>query len=246
MPQRILVISDIHANVTALQSVINDAGSVDGVWCLGDLVGYGPDPADVIHTIRALPNLVCLVGNHDAGAIGQIELASFNRDARITVEWMQKELSEDDLAYLKSLPEKVTLPEFDVTLAHGSPRNPVWEYLLDTFTAQANFKHFKTKICLVGHTHLPVAYYYPNGSRSVDWKLILPEDDLKIESRSIINPGSVGQPRDHDRRASYAILYPELMRWEIHRVEYDIASVQERIRAAGLPERHAVRLAGGW
>jgi predicted phosphodiesterase len=123
---RVLVLSDIHANITALQSVIDDAGTIDGVWCLGDLVGYGPDPNECIELIRSIPNSICLLGNHDAAALGQIDLESFNREARVSANWMMTNLNQDSLEFLSELPDKLIIGE--VTLSHGSPRNPVWEY----------------------------------------------------------------------------------------------------------------------
>src|SRR3972149_1045887 len=158
---RILVISDIHANLTALQAVLSDAGEIDAVWCLGDLVGYGPDPNDCIALVRQLPRLSCLLGNHDAAALNQIDIAAFNPEARRAVMWTQNVLSPDNYEYLSSLPEKVV--EGEVTLAHGSPRQPIWEYLLDTRTATQNFDYFETGFCFVGHSHLPVIFQLYNG-----------------------------------------------------------------------------------
>jgi len=240
----ILVISDIHANLTALEAVIDDAGSVDGVWCLGDIVGYGPDPNESIARVRGLPNLVCLLGNHDAAALGQIDVESFNAEAKISVKWMQDALNEESKAFLRDLPERVV--RGDVTLTHGSPRNPVWEYILDTRVARYNFSHFGTSFCFVGHTHLPIMYVDHAGQSAV--KLVIPEDHgtLQLTPRAIINPGSVGQPRDRDPRASYALFDPETNHWEYHRVKYDISQVQKRILEAGLPHRHALRLSEGW
>ena len=241
---RILVISDIHANLTAFQAVVQDAGKVDAVWCLGDLVGYGPDPNECVSLLRLLPGLTCLVGNHDAAALGEIDLAAFNRDASLSSQWTRAVLTSENIAFLRGLPEKLVIEQ--VTLAHGSPRNPVWEYLLDTITAAANFEFFGTQLCFVGHTHLPVAYIMDEKTHYVDWRLMRHGKPFTFEGRTIINPGSVGQPRDRDPRAAYAIFYPEKNLWESNRVEYDIPSVQQRILNAGLPNRHALRLADGW
>jgi len=241
---RILVLADIHANLNALQAVLKAAGEIDALWCLGDLVGYGPDPNECIDLIRTIPNLTCLLGNHDAAALGQIDLEAFNREARLSARWMRSTLSTDNLLFLQSLPEKVVNSQ--VTLTHGSPRNPVWEYLLDTYTAAANFEHFTTPLCFVGHTHLPIAYTETESSNDVEWRILQDKDRMTFSRRTIINPGSVGQPRDHDPRAAYAVYYPELNIWESHRTEYDIEKVQERIVQHGLPRRHAMRLAQGW
>jgi predicted phosphodiesterase len=241
---RILIISDIHANLSALNAVLLAAGTVDATWCLGDLVGYGPDPNECIERVRSLPKLTCLLGNHDAAALGKIDLQTFNHEARASARWTQDTLSSDSLEFLRSLPEKEVIGQ--VTLTHGSPRNPVWEYLLDTNTAELNFDYFDTQICLVGHTHLPIAYFASDGSGTARWKMFQVGDRVRIEERCILNPGSVGQPRDRDPRASFAIFDPDEAVWEQCRLGYDIEAVQKRIYEAGLPHRQAVRLAQGW
>lgn len=244
MTKRILVLSDLHANLTALETVLNDAGLVDAVWCLGDVVGYGPDPNECVARIRMLENLTCLLGNHDAAALGRIPIETFNQDARRSIEWLQERLTPESYTFLSKLPENKVIDQ--VTLVHGSPRNPVWEYILDLHNAAQNLSHFSTLLCMVGHTHLPIAYISEEGSDRLRWVVPKEGEILEINTRAILNPGSVGQPRDHDPRASYAIFYPETNGWEIHRVEYDIRSVQKRIRAADLPMRHALRLLEGW
>ena len=241
---RILVISDIHANLTALETVLDDAGAVDAVWCLGDIVGYGPDPNECVARIRGLSNLVCLLGNHDAAALNRIPIETFNSDARRSIEWMQERLTKESILFLAQLPETVVTGQ--ATLAHGSPRNPVWEYILDLHSARQNMEHFDTLICIVGHTHLPIAYIQDPETNDLRWSVLNPGEPIELTTRSIINPGSVGQPRDHDPRASYGIYSPEDQTWEVHRVEYDIKAVQKRIRAAALPMRHALRLNEGW
>lgn len=240
----ILIISDIHANLTALEAVLADAGEYDAVWCLGDLVGYGPDPNECIDRVRNLPELVCMLGNHDAAALGQIDVDTFNVEARQALKWTQDILTGSSTAFLQSLPERTVIDL--VTLVHGSPRQPVWEYLLDTRTATLNFGYFETPYCFVGHTHLPVLYYLPDESRVA--KLIVPEPtmDLTLAPRAILNPGSVGQPRDRDPQASYALYDSDLNMWEYRRIPYDIPAVQARMAAAGLPERHIQRLTAGW
>lgn len=241
---RTLVISDIHANLTALEAVLTDTGQIDAVWCLGDLVGYGPDPNECVECIAQLPNLQCIMGNHDAAAVGCIEVDAFNPDARKTVLWAQERLTPANKEYLKNLPERVKLDY--ITLVHGSPFKPIWEYLLDTRSATISFEFFDTHYCFVGHTHLPVLYYLPDDRQTA--QLIVPEhiSQMTLAPRGIINPGSVGQPRDRDPRAAYAILDMTDFTWEWHRVEYDIQNVQERMRKENLPERHITRLSAGW
>lgn len=239
---RILVISDIHANLTALDAVLADAGEVDAVWCLGDVVGYGPDPNECIERLAQLPNLVCLQGNHDAAAIGQLPLASFNAEARTSVEWLRGVLTPASLEFLHSLhPLRV---EREVTLAHASPRQPVLEYLLDSYSALENFDFFDTQYCFVGHTHVPVLFF----KHGVGISLQIPDTEASfaLHERCIANPGSVGQPRDRDPRAAYAIYDPEQATWQYCRVAYAIPEVQARMQSAGLPERHISRLEGGW
>ena len=239
---RILVISDIHANLTALDTVLTDAGEFDAAWCLGDLVGYGPDPNECITKVRALPNLRCIIGNHDAAALDQIDTKTFNLEARQALEWTQKTLTETSVSFLSSLQQKIEIN--NVTLTHGSPRHPVWEYLMDSQTAALNFDYFSTPYCFVGHTHLPVVY------TREDKKLVVykptPNNKITLSPRTIINPGSVGQPRDHDPRAAYVIYNPGENTWDYRRLTYDIPAVQTRMADAQLPERHIVRLQAGW
>jgi len=208
------------------------------------VVGYGPDPNECVERVRDLPNIVCLLGNHDAATIGMIDDITFNPAARMAVQWTRTTLNPENLAYLDRLPEYLRLG--DITLAHGSPREPVWEYLLDTRNATENFSYFYTPYCLVGHTHLPTIYTQLDENEYA--RLIAPTNGIELDlvPRSIINPGSVGQPRDRDPRAAYAILDLDQMKISFHRVAYDIKAVQERMKVAGLPNRHVMRLTEGW
>lgn len=241
---RVLVLSDIHANLNALQTVLAAAGEVDQTWCLGDLIGYGPDPNECIELLRSRPNLTCLLGNHDAAALNHIAIEAFNREARLSIQWLQNILTPENKEYLTTLPDRVVMDQ--VTLAHGSPRNPVWEYLLDSGSAAENFFFFETQLCLVGHTHLPLAYIFHTTTGGIERRVLQDGDRLDLKERAILNPGSTGQPRDHDPRAAFAIFDTETYQWSAYRVEYDILPVQNRIRQAGLPTRHALRLAEGW
>jgi predicted phosphodiesterase len=239
-----LIISDIHANLTALEAVLSNAGEIDSVWCLGDLVGYGPDPNECIECIKKLPNLVCLMGNHDAAVLNQIDTDSFNPEARQTIIWTQNVLIPENRAFLKNLPEKIQLDQ--VTLAHGSPRQPVWEYLLDTYTATRSFNYFDSEFCFVGHTHLPFIFQLDDNQSSAQLTIPTPNEKIELFPRAILNAGSVGQPRDRDARAAYAIYDTEQNTWHYRRVMYDIAEVQKRMETAGLPNRHIQRLTSGW
>lgn len=239
-----LVISDVHANLDALNAVLESAGEVDAVLCLGDIVGYGPDPNECIERLSTLPNLICIMGNHDAAALGLIDIDTFNKEARQSSRWTQKTLTSEHMMFLGKLPETAIVG--DITIAHGSPRNPIWEYVLDIKTALVNFGAFDTHICFIGHSHLPLAFLMNPSGKSITWKLLSDMDVITIDGRAMINPGSVGQPRDHDPRSAFGIFDSEAQTWQARRVEYDIAAVQKRIRAANLPKRHADRLVDGW
>jgi len=241
---KILVISDVHANLTALEAVLSEAGAFNTAWCLGDLVGYGPDGNECVQRIRNLPNLLCVRGNHDLAICGDTDLDIFNNEAKEAILVSRKMMAPETLQFLHGLPEVLTSDL--VTLVHGSPRNPVWEYILDAATAAENFNNFNTPLAFVGHSHLPLMFTADNESGLVERSYILPGTKHNLNNRAILNPGSVGQPRDNDPRASFGIFDPEAMTWEIHRVVYDIPAVQKRIVDAGLPEKHARRLRAGW
>lgn len=242
---RVLVISDIHANLTALDAVLADAGQVDATWCLGDVVGYGPDPNQVVQRLRDLPNLTCILGNHDVAVLGQMDYAVFNMDARRSLIWQKSILTSENLYFLEHLPQEKVIRE-NVTLAHGSPRDPVWEYILNTLSARMNFDEFETSYCMVGHTHLQCIFQLDKERDRISQNIANPGTVVQLRPRAILNPGSVGQPRDRDARSAYAIYDPQAETWEPRRVAYDIKAVQARILAAGLPEKHALRLMDGW
>jgi diadenosine tetraphosphatase ApaH/serine/threonine PP2A family protein phosphatase len=242
---RVLVVSDIHANYEAFQAVLADAGAVDETWCLGDIVGYGPDPNLCVELIRDQPNLTCLLGNHDVAMIGRMPLMAFNGDARRSLDYQSKVITADNMAFLRTLPESVQV-RGEVTLAHGSPRDPIWEYVLNTLSARLNFDHFATPFCFVGHTHLQCLFQMDEEQNRIAMEIPRPGEVTSMKPRAIYNPGSVGQPRDRNPRSAYAIYDPQARTWEPRRVAYDIPAVQARIRELGLPEKHAVRLAEGW
>jgi predicted phosphodiesterase len=241
---RALIVSDVHANHTALEAVLADAEPVDRIWCLGDVVGYGPDPNECVERLRALPHLSCILGNHDAAVAGLIPLDTFNPEARSSILWTRSVLSVQNIAWLAALPECIV--EENVTLAHGSPRNPVWEYILDPSAAALSFDFFDTDVCFVGHTHLPIAYTRNGQSKPARWDIPLHTEEFRLKGKCIINPGSTGQPRDRDPRAAYGIFDTQEKLWYPRRAAYNIFEVQDRIRALSLPIRLAVRLAEGW
>jgi diadenosine tetraphosphatase ApaH/serine/threonine PP2A family protein phosphatase len=237
-------VADIHANLAAFEVVAGDWGEVDEVWCLGDVVGYGPDPNECVEKLRALRH-VCIPGNHEYAALGRVDVADFNPSARAAAEWTARQLSAESVAYLSALRETERKEPF--TLAHGSPLSPIWEYLLDTGAASANFDALETPHALIGHSHVPLMFVAEAGGR-VGGQLLHPGGAIElVGARRILNPGSVGQPRDGDPRASYAILSGESDRlaFELRRVPYPIERTQARMRAAGLPASLIDRLAVG-
>lgn len=240
---RYLVISDIHSNLPALQAVLFNAPDVDAIWCLGDVVGYGPNPNGCIERIEEYSH-VCIVGNHDWGVLGRADLFIFNQDAREALFWTQGELSPENRQFLAQTPKTMTIEDY--LLVHGSPREPLWEYLLDVQRAKQSFLAIDSQVVFVGHTHLPLIFEWVEASQEA--RLLLPSFDepLKLDGRRlIVNPGSVGQPRDGDPRAAYGILDTEARTFEFRRVDYPIEITQARMRARGLPERLIDRLEVG-
>jgi len=239
---RAVVVSDIHANLAALDAVVAAAGSVDGIWHLGDVVGYGPDPDAVVGRLRAL-GAIGVQGNHDAAALGGDEIEWFNPDARRAMEWTRAAISPATRRWLADLPLTLTIGE--VTLVHGSPRDPTWEYITSIPVARAGFATLPTRVGLHGHTHLPRAWLEEDGAIEV----IGPGDGSVLDlrgRRALVNPGSVGQPRDGDPNAAFAIVdtVADTVAW--HRVAYDVAGVQAAMRAAMLPANLAARLSVGF
>ncbi|NSW51814.1 MAG: metallophosphoesterase family protein [Anaerolineae bacterium] len=245
---RILVLSDIHGNHIALKAVLKAAADegYDTIYCLGDLVGYGPNPDECVSTIRELGNLSCVMGNHDAAVSGYISIESFNQDAQDSVHWVVDHLSPENLLYLNHLPD--LLVKDGCTVTHGSPRNPIWEYILDSYTARMNFEFFETQFCFIGHSHQPIIFRYGmNDGILPNWYIPINGETFTFTNeRVIMNPGSVGQPRDRDPRASFGIFDAENQSWTVHRVSYNIEKVQQLIMESGLPERNALRLVDGW
>jgi len=242
---RIAVLADIHANLTAFKAVLADIERHSGVsetWCLGDVVGYGPDPRECIVLAQKVCRY-CVAGNHDRAAIGKIDTSDFNSQAAEANEWTTQQLKPEDIRYLSNLPLTVEKGEF--TLAHGSPRDPIWEYLFSTNEAAENLDAFNTSYCLVGHTHQPLVFSFGRFRESTTTKLEHESEIVLGEKRLVINPGSVGQPRDGDPRASYGIYDSTIRTFTLYRVAYDIKSVQERMRAHGLPAMLIARLEMG-
>jgi predicted phosphodiesterase len=242
---RYAIIADIHSNLAALTAVLDDikhGGGVDEIWCLGDIVGYGPEPRGCLDILRQTTD-VCVAGNHDWAAVGKIDTAEFNPDAAAASHWTTQQLSAEDTAYISNLP--LIVKKGDFTLAHGSPREPVREYLLSSGAARENLAYFETRFCLVGHSHQPVVFYC-NENGDVSARYFLPDSPITTsEGRLIINPGSVGQPRDGNPDAAYAIFDSEQKLIRLHRIPYNIRATQKKMQAHGLPVRLAARLSYG-
>jgi diadenosine tetraphosphatase ApaH/serine/threonine PP2A family protein phosphatase len=242
---RYLLISDIHANLVAFEAVLKAAKDAwDEVLFLGDLVGYGPNPNECVATMQQLPH-TALSGNHDWAALGRIDISTFNSNARMAMEWTQTVLSDNTRNYLDELPSRLDTELF--TYVHASPRSPVWEYVSDIDVATENFGEFKTTICFFGHTHVPIVYIKRDDGKVI-WRA--PDYnapfDLSGSERMLINPGSVGQPRDADPRAAYAIIDTDAMTFQQFRVEYDIEETQSRMVTLQLPPQLVARLQYGW
>ena len=240
---RAAVISDVHANLAALEAVLAaiDADAVDELWCLGDLVGYNAEPEECIDLVldRAA---VCLAGNHDLVVNGAEDLRVFTHDAGKAARWTRETLPEESLERLRQL--EPSGAREGVELYHASPRDPVWEYVVDDHSAAQNLELQGTPVALIGHSHVPLMWVrqpgeHAGGGYAGPGVVTLPGE------RVLINPGSVGQPRDGDPRAAYLVLDLDAGTADWRRVEYDVALTQAAIMAVGLPRSLAVRLATG-
>ncbi len=239
-------LADIHSNLEALTAVFNDMDSrygIEEIWCLGDTVGYGPDPEECIKLLRSRRHIM-VGGNHDIFCSGKEDsLYLLNPEAATACRWTARKLSAADKEYINGLPD--VMEHGDFTLVHGSPRDPVWEYIMSQSIAQVNFDYFRTKYCLVGHSHIPMVFKLDENGHCT----ILPlSENIGVvlgKDKMIINPGSVGQPRDGDPRASYAVYDSESRTVRLHRVAYDIKLTQQKMVKQNLPIRLISRLEKG-
>lgn len=241
---RYAVLSDVHANLEALEVVLADIAPrrPDAIICLGDFVGYGPDPVICVERLRGqLAGAV--VGNHDRAALGQADIDVFNPYARAAILWTREQLNDDARAYLGGLPAVLRLSAF--LAVHGSPRDPTDEYLVDAGGARESFASAAFHLALVGHTHVPGVF--TDDGAQVTVRPLGPGEvvELGATHRYLINVGSVGQPRDGDPRAAYLWLDEGQARAQLIRLAYPFERTQEKMRAAGLPEVLAERLAYG-
>jgi predicted phosphodiesterase len=238
---RIAVISDVHSNVAALDAMLDALRPFDAVWHMGDVVGYGPQPVEAIERLAAV-QATSVLGNHDAAVLGTISSGWFNNDARAAIEWTADRLTPAARHWLASLRETVVLHDF--TLVHGSPREPLFEYVMSPETARPSIELLMSLYGAVGHTHIPLLFRIDGE----DTEAILAEDGLTVEldeRRLIVNPGSVGQPRDGDSRASAILLDTEARTLTWRRASYAVEEVQAAMRTAKLPRRLIERLSHG-
>jgi predicted phosphodiesterase len=236
---RVGLISDVHANLVALEAVLGEMGPVDALWVCGDTVGYGPDPSDVL-ALLVERKATIVAGNHDrAVALGE-DLDLFNPPAAVAAKMHQRWLSSAERDMLAALPR--TFETSDVTLCHGSLRDPLWEYVTNPLSAAASLALAKTSHCCAGHTHVPSLFRADPRAQPGRVRF---ETPYPLAPRAFLNPGSVGQPRDGDPRAAYAVLDLAVGTVTFHRSSYRIEQTQQRIRERGLPAIFADRLGFG-
>jgi len=237
---RVAVVSDIHSNLHALEAVLAaiDAEAPDELWCLGDLVGYGPRPNECCATIEQRAD-VCLAGNHDLAVRGTIDLEEFGGEAAVAARWTREQLAPEAQALLDRLEPGGSA--HGVALYHGSARDPVWEYVLSDEGALATLELVDAPLVLVGHSH--VALQVVQSEEELTGGVARGGSELELAGvRALLNPGSVGQPRDGDPRAAFLLLDLDAQRASFRRVEYDVKRTQREMRDAGLPEMLAGRL----
>jgi predicted phosphodiesterase len=241
---RIALLSDVHGNRPAFEAVLGEIedADVEEVWCLGDLVGYGAEPDDCVALARERCD-VCLAGNHDLVVTGDIPLSDFSRSAAAAARWTQETISPESLAFLRSL--EPSDPDREPGLYHGSPRDPVWEYVLSSWQADECLDLTDARVCAVGHSHVALWFHRDSDGKLEGGQAAVGEErDLSV-GEWLINPGGVGQPRDNDPRAAWLLL--DTGSWAVtwKRVEYPIDEAAKAIAEAGLPRELADRLYSG-
>lgn len=241
------VISDIHSNLPALKEVLADleAEKVEGYLVLGDIVGYGPYPNECIEVLQKLPNSAIIVGNHDWAVIELEDISQFHEEARQACLWTRSILTPDACAYIGSL--EYIIHNGQYMLVHGSPRDPLDEYLINVERFEKNIPFLKADICFIGHSHLPLHFTKQKESGNMEIGAIGEQEVLALvpEVVHVINPGSVGQPRDRDPRASYGIFDTQDLKFVLKRRAYDIAAVQAEMTKQNLPQSLIDRLSEG-
>lgn len=242
---KIGIIADIHGNAEALLAVLRELENIEPIFCLGDIVGYGADPVFCIDKMREM-DCWCLKGNHEGGLTGELELHDFNDYARQALLWTREQLNEQDYNFLQKLPKRVDIAP-DILGVHGSPRHPLWEYILDDNTAEEIFQRFDFKIYFIGHSHVPGYFTYHRDDKVVHYYDATEGAELILDDNHsyIINAGSVGQPRDGNPQACFIIFDTEKGAISIRRISYPVNQAQEKIIKANLPQFLAERLALG-
>jgi predicted phosphodiesterase len=241
----VAIVSDIHGNRHAFEAVLEDVAraGADEVWCLGDVVGYGAEPDRCVELAREHAE-ICLAGNHDLAVTGALSMQDFSRSAAVSARWTQETIAPENLAFLRALaPSGV---EGDLGLYHASPRDPVWEYVLSEMLAERCFEAAEQRVCFIGHSHVALAFTRADAGSPTRGAIREPgmTADLR-EGAWLLNPGSVGQPRDGDPRAAWLLLDRDRGRAEWRRTRYDVEAAAAAIRAAGLPDSLADRLGYG-
>ena len=244
---RVAAITDIHANLPALEAVLAaiEAAGVEEIWCLGDVVGYGVEPDACAALVRERC-AVCLVGNHDLAVLGGLDIASFSEAAAVAVEWTRENVAESTLEFLREL--EPSGERAGIGLFHASPRDPVWEYVLSGEQAEAGMDANPQRIGLIGHSHVALFFSRPDGGDESEPRGAEASDGALLDlgqGEWLVNPGSVGQPRDGDPRAAWLELDTEALTARFHRVPYEVERAAKPIVAAGLPSRLADRLYTG-
>ncbi len=241
---KVAVISDIHANRQAFEATLEAVAASDAseLWCLGDLVGYGAEPDACVELARKHA-AVCLAGNHDLAVTGEISLDEFSRGASLAAQWTREVIAPENLDFLKTLAP--TGADSAIGLYHASPRDPIWEYVLSTLLAELCLDAQDHRICLIGHSHVALSFARHEGELATGEPRREGVTLDLSEGEWLLNPGSVGQPRDGDRRASWLLLDLDSMHASFHRADYDVAGAAAAIRAARLPDSLAERLEYG-
>lgn len=239
------VFSDVHGNFEALKAALAffKKNKASAYICCGDVVGYGPQPAECVRAVMGLENLHIVMGNHDAAAIGKMDMKWFNANAIAAILYARCNLSGAEQTWLANLPETIKTPDF--TLVHGSPRKPLTEYVLSELQFVENLPYWEVSPCFIGHSHMPL-YFRQSGDQPPETDFLRPMSRMLIgDMRYVLNPGSVGQPRDGNPRASVGLYDSQRKSFEIFRVDYNVAKTQELMNKTGLPPVLVERLAYG-